>query len=248
MEYVQINSLECGPGGSSANFETVYEGCSCTGPCTASIGCTCLLYKQDIFKDQNSIKNINNILPILECSARCSCSFFANNCENRCVQFGASLPLEARLQKRLKKKVRVFDAGEKGYGLQCREQIKKGRFVIEYIGEVIGSDEVEKRRSKTNYVLTVKEIFRDHTELTYIDPSVRGNQSRFINHGCNPNLVMILVRYGTPQVHVGLFALRDIPAYEELTYDYGASTSEFCLKKCLCGSTDCRLFLPASIS
>ncbi|VDO29577.1 unnamed protein product [Onchocerca flexuosa] len=177
---------------------------------------------QDIFKDQNSIKNINNILPILECSARCSCSFFANNCENRCVQFGASLPLEARLQKRLKKKVRVFDAGEKGYGLQCREQIKKGRFVIEYIGEVIGSDEVEKRRSKTNYVLTVKEIFRDHTELTYIDPSVRGNQSRFINHGCNPNLVMILVRYGTPQVHVGLFALRDIPAYEELTYDYGA--------------------------
>uniref|UniRef100_A0A8R1TV17 SET domain-containing protein n=1 Tax=Onchocerca volvulus TaxID=6282 RepID=A0A8R1TV17_ONCVO len=233
MEYIQIKSLECGTGGNSANFETAYEGCSCTGPCTANIGCTCLLYKQD----QNSIKNINNALPILECSARCSCSFFANNCENRCVQFGASLPLE------------VFDAGEKGYGLQCREQIKKGRFVIEYIGEVIGPDEVEKRRSNTNYVLTVKEIFRGyHTEVTYIDPSVRGNQSRFINHGCNPNLVMMLVRYGTPQVHVGLFALRDIPAYEELTYNYDASTSEFCLKKCLCGSTDCRLFLPASIS
>ncbi|VDK61505.1 unnamed protein product [Onchocerca ochengi] len=188
MEYIQIKSLECGTGGNSANFETAYEGCSCTGPCTANIGCTCLLYKQ------------------------------------------------------------VFDAGEKGYGLQCREQIKKGRFVIEYIGEVIGPDEVEKRRSNTNYVLTVKEIFRDHTEVTYIDPSVRGNQSRFINHGCNPNLVMMLVRYGTPQVHVGLFALRDIPAYEELTYNYDASTSEFCLKKCLCGSTDCRLFLPASIS
>lgn len=88
----------------------------------------------------------------------------------------------------------------------------------------------------------------DHTEVTYIDPSLRGNQSRFINHGCNPNLIMILVRYGTPQVHVGLFALRDIPAYEELTYDYGASASEFCLKKCLCGSTSCRLFLPAAIS
>ncbi|CAG9535102.1 unnamed protein product [Cercopithifilaria johnstoni] len=237
MEYMHIENLECGPGGNSLNFETAYEGCSCSGPCTANTGCTCLLYKQDIFKDQNSIENVNNNLPILECSAECSCSFSPDNCKNRCIQLGSSLPLE------------VFDAGEKGYGLQCCELIKKGRFVIEYIGEVIGPDEVKKRQSDTNYVLTIKEIFRsDHTEVTYIDPSVRGNQSRFINHGCNPNLVMILVRYGTPQVHVGLFALRDIPAYEELTYDYGANSSEFCLKKCLCGSMNCRLFLPASIS
>ncbi|KAL3982057.1 SET domain family protein [Acanthocheilonema viteae] len=236
MEYVHIESLECGPGGNSLSFETAYEGCCCTGPCTASTGCTCLLYNQDIFKNQNSIKNVDNSLPILECFAECSCSFFPDNCKNRCVQLGSSLPLE------------VFDAGEKGYGLQCKELIKKGRFVIEYIGEVIGPDEVKKRQSDTNYVLTIKEIFRDHTEVTYIDPSTRGNQSRFINHGCNPNLAMILVRYGTPQVHVGLFALRDIPAYEELTYDYGANSSEFCLKKCLCGSTNCRLFLPASIS
>lgn len=235
MEYIQIESLECGPGGNSVNFETVYKGCSCTGPCKASTGCTCLLYKQDIFIDQIFIKDVDSNLPILECSTECSCSFFPDKCKNRCVQLGCSLPLN------------IFDAGEKGYGLQCRELIEKGRFVIEYIGEVIGPDEVKKRQSDTNYVLTIKEIFRDHTEVTYIDPSIRGNQSRFINHGCNPNLIMILVRYGTPQIHVGLFALRDIAAYEELTYDYGASTSEFCLKKCLCGSTNCRLFLPASI-
>lgn len=54
----------------------------------------------------------------------------------------------------------MFGAGEKGFGLQCREPIKKGRFVIEYIGEVIGPDEVKKRQSDTNYVLTVKEVFR----------------------------------------------------------------------------------------
>lgn len=46
MEYVHIESLECGPGGNSSNFKTAYEGCSCMGPCTASTGCTCLLYKQ----------------------------------------------------------------------------------------------------------------------------------------------------------------------------------------------------------
>ncbi|MCP9266073.1 putative histone-lysine N-methyltransferase set-23 [Dirofilaria immitis] len=203
MEYTHIESLECGPGGSSMNFETEYEGCCCTGPCIASTGCTCLLYKQDVFKNQNFVKNVDSTFPVLECSVGCSCSFFLNNCRNRCVQFGTSLPLE------------VFDAGEKGYGLQCREQIKK--------------------------------LNLDHTEVTYIDPSVRGNQSRFINHSCNPNLVMILVRCGTPQVHVGLFALRDIPAYEELTYDYGANTSEFSVKKCLCGSVHCRLFLPACV-
>ncbi|VDN05668.1 unnamed protein product [Thelazia callipaeda] len=234
MEYVQIESLECGPGANPANFDVLYEGCACLGPCTADSGCTCLLYRKDIFVNQNFIKNVEDPLPILECSTRCSCSSFPYNCNNRCVQFGNSLSFE------------VFNAGKKGFGLRCVEQIEKGRFVIEYVGEVIGEDEVVRRQTDVNYVLTIKEVFQDHTEVTYIDPSLRGNLSRFINHSCSPNLAIVLVRCGTPQVHVGLFALRDIPAYEELTYNYGDITSEFNLKKCFCGTTFCRLYLPTA--
>ncbi|VDN17605.1 unnamed protein product [Gongylonema pulchrum] len=210
-EYVHVEELCCGPGGCSSNFEVQYEGCGCVASCTAHAGCSCLLYNQDIFSNRNSVRETALELPILECSANCACA--ADKCENRCVQLGVSLPLQ------------VFDAGDKGFGLRCTSEIPKGRFVIEYVGEVVG-----------------------RSEVTYIDPSVRGNQSRFINHGCSPNLVIVLVRFGTPQVHVGLFALRDIPAYEELTYDYGISTlsSDFRFKKCLCDSANCHKFLPAS--
>ncbi|VDK26303.1 unnamed protein product [Anisakis simplex] len=55
--------------------------------------------------------------------------------------------------------IKVFVTARKGMGLRCRDRIANGRFVIEYIGEVIGAEEVLKRISPINYVLTVNEFF-----------------------------------------------------------------------------------------
>lgn len=49
-----------------------------------------------------------------------------------------------------------------------------------------------------------------------------GNESRFINHSCDPNLEVVRWKLADyDEYQIGLFALRDIDAKEELSYDYG---------------------------
>ena len=68
-----------------------------------------------------------------------------------------------------------------------------------------------------------------------------GCEARFINHSCNPNCDIekwnVLGEW-----RIGIFANRDIPAGEELSYDYNFQS--FGLhKKCYCGEPNCRGFL-----
>lgn len=52
-----------------------------------------------------------------------------------------------------------------------------------------------------------------------IDAGPRGNFSRFMNHSCNPNLeTQKWMVHG--DLRIGLFAVRDIFAGEELTFNY----------------------------
>jgi SET domain-containing protein len=47
---------------------------------------------------------------------------------------------------------------------------------------------------------------------------MRGNEARFINHGCTPNLeVRKLQIEGLDEYEVGMFAKRDIKAGEEVS-------------------------------
>lgn len=49
-----------------------------------------------------------------------------------------------------------------------------------------------------------------------------GNESRFVNHSCDPNLEVVRWKLADyDEYQIGLFALRDIAAKEELSYDYG---------------------------
>ncbi len=52
-----------------------------------------------------------------------------------------------------------------------------------------------------------------------IDAKDKANLARFINHSCNPNCITQVWNVaGEPRA--GIFAVRDIPAGEELTFDY----------------------------
>lgn len=70
----------------------------------------------------------------------------------------------------------------------------------------------------------------------------RLSANRFANHSCEPNCSVerwIVDDY----TRVGLFAIQDIEAYTELTFDYNytyASTEKI---KCLCGTAKCREFI-----
>ncbi|RLN34228.1 histone-lysine N-methyltransferase ASHH3-like isoform X1 [Panicum miliaceum] len=128
-----------------------------------------------------------------------------------------------------------------GFGLVAEDEIKKGEFVVEYVGEVIDDRTCEnrlwqmKRLSDTNFYLC------EVSSNMVIDATDKGNMSRFINHSCEPNTEMQKWTVDG-ETRVGIFALRDIKKGEELTYDYkfvqfGAD------QDCHCGSSNCRKML-----
>jgi hypothetical protein len=76
---------------------------------------------------------------------------------------------------------------------------------------------------------------------TVIDAGVGGNEARFINHSCEPNCEAV-----TERRRIWIYALRDIEAEEELTYDYNltddgeSEASRARHYACRCGAPTCR--------
>jgi hypothetical protein len=115
-------------------------------------------------------------------------------------------------------KVRVqFIDKQIGYGLFAEQEFKKGDFIGEYTGEVkrylflngISNEYVGE------YALGGKDPVR-----FVIDARYKGNHTRFINHGDDPNASAVTVISGG-LLHVVLRAERPILKDEEITFDYG---------------------------
>ncbi|CAG9317409.1 SETD2 [Blepharisma stoltei] len=130
----------------------------------------------------------------------------------------------------------------RGWGLAAGQFIKKGTFVIQYLGEIysidspIGIKRLEKYRGKEcTYLMSTS-----HNEV--IDPTKKGNLARFINHSCEPNCETQKWNV-LGEICVGIFAKRDIYEDEELTFDYRFDTHKTSLTKCLCGAAKCRKYL-----
>jgi len=81
-------------------------------------------------------------------------------------------------------------------------------------------------------------------EDTVIDATKMGGIARFINHSCTPNCTAKIIRVDNTK-RIVIYALRDIAANEERTYDYKfereiGSTDRI---PCLCGTVACKGFL-----
>ncbi|KAJ3706387.1 hypothetical protein LUZ61_010092 [Rhynchospora tenuis] len=182
---------------------------------------------------------------IKECWAKCGCN---RQCGNRVVQRGITCNLQ------------VFKAGEqKGWGLRTMEDLPKGKFVCEYVGEILTNIELYDRhlssrgnKRHTYPVLldadwSTEGVLKDEEALC-LDATYYGNVARFINHRCfDGNLIGIPVEIETPDhhyYHLAFFTTRDVSAMEELTWDYGIDFDdhEHPIKafSCRCGSTFCR--------
>ncbi|XP_060614135.2 histone-lysine N-methyltransferase ASH1L isoform X1 [Anolis sagrei] len=132
-----------------------------------------------------------------------------------------------------------FRAEEKGWGIRTKESLKAGQFIIEYLGEVVSEQEFRNRMIEQYH------NHSDHYCLNLdsgmvIDSYRMGNEARFINHSCNPNCEM--QKWSVNGVYrIGLYALKDMPAGTELTYDYNFHS--FNVEKqqlCKCGFEKCR--------
>ncbi|CAK7346920.1 unnamed protein product [Dovyalis caffra] len=143
--------------------------------------------------------------------------------------------------------------GKKGFGLRLEEDISRGQFLIEYVGEVLDVHAYEARQKeyaskghKHFYFMTL-----DGSELldavikvlVVIDACAKGNLGRFINHSCDPNCrTEKWVVNG--EICIGLFALRDIMKGEEVTFDYNyVRVVGAAAKRCYCGSHQCRGYI-----
>ena len=114
-----------------------------------------------------------------------------------------------------------------GLGLFALEPVKKGTWVIEYVGKVIlGKKEV------TDYPAN-KYLF-EINGARMIDGSARSNTARYINHSHKPNCEVEIM-----SGRVFIKAIKNIAAGEEFTYDYGKEYVDEYIKPYGCRCTPC---------
>jgi hypothetical protein len=127
-----------------------------------------------------------------------------------------------------------------GRGAFATRRIRPGQRIIEYTGEHITPDEGDRRYEETG-------MGRHHTFLftlddeTVVDGRRGGNESRYINHSCDPNCEAII-----EGPHIYIYAKRNIQPGAELTYDYqyerraDHTEEDERFYACRCGTAKCR--------
>ncbi len=128
-----------------------------------------------------------------------------------------------------------------GTGVFANMDIKKGEKIIQYIGDKVTKSEGDKRSAYRikNYLNSSKTgsvyIFELNSKYD-IDGFVRKNKARYINHSCDPNCEVDIIKN-----EIWISSIKKIKKGEELSYDYGYSfdKDDFRDHVCKCGSKNC---------
>ncbi|CAG9857685.1 unnamed protein product [Phyllotreta striolata] len=132
-----------------------------------------------------------------------------------------------------------FMTESKGWGVRTKHSIKKGEFILEYVGEVVADQEFKERMGGV-YANDTHHYCLHLDGGLVIDGHRMGSDGRFVNHSCDPNCEMQKWSVNG-QFRMALFSLRDIDDGEELTYDYNFSLFNPAEgQECKCGSETCR--------
>ncbi|XP_048469758.1 histone-lysine N-methyltransferase EHMT1 isoform X3 [Rhincodon typus] len=208
---------------------THLQYCFCEDDCSSS-NCMCGQLSIRCWYDQDGrlLPEFNMLEPplIFECNHACGCW---RTCKNRVVQNG----IRVRLQTYRTKKM--------GWGVRSLQDIPKGHFICEYVGELITDAEADVREDDS-YLF---DLDNKEGEVYCIDARYYGNVSRFINHLCEPNLIPVRVFMSHQDLRfprIAFFSSRDIKSGEELGFDYGDRFWDIKSKyfTCQCGSEKCK--------
>ena len=138
------------------------------------------------------------------------------------------------------RRIQTRRSGVHGKGMFAVQDLAEGETLIEYVGEVISWKEALRRHPHDP--TDPNHTFYFHVDEKHvIDAKHGGNSSRWINHSCAPNC-----EADEQKGRVFIKALRNIPAGQELFYDYGLIIDAKYTKKlkaeypCWCGAPDCR--------
>ncbi|KAJ7597106.1 hypothetical protein C8J56DRAFT_919218 [Mycena floridula] len=234
-EYVQPSGFEADEG--------AYVRCT-SANCASAEDCECQL--ESALVDQNGKKrfayteeglydlSIHKLALVIECNKYCSCS---EGCPNRIVQRPREIPIE------------VFKTPKCGWGVRSSRSIEKGKVLGVYTGKLIPRREAMKLKEKT-YCFDLDWIEELEGEGWSVDARAHGNWTRFINHSCDPNVLVYgvdLTNMVTPY-YLAFVAAVDIPAGVEFRFDYDPSLADeprsekapVGAQQCQCGAERCR--------
>ncbi|XP_038123686.1 histone-lysine N-methyltransferase EHMT1a isoform X4 [Cyprinodon tularosa] len=226
FKYIQDNFLN-----SSLHMDkdiTHFQHCRCTDDCSSS-SCLCGQLSLRCWYDSEGRLPLDFCEwepPVLfECNLACSCW---RTCRNRVVQNG----LRVRLQ--------LYKTEKMGWGVRALQDIPQGKFICEYIGEIISNTEADKRENDS-FLFTLDNKVG---EPFCLDANLFGNIGRFINHLCEPNLIAVRVftiHQDLRFPRIAFFSSKPIKAGEQIGIDYGDNYWRVKSKyfSCLCGSLKC---------
>ncbi|XP_062930039.1 histone-lysine N-methyltransferase EHMT1-like isoform X5 [Mobula hypostoma] len=208
---------------------THLQYCFCDDDCSSS-ACMCgqLSIRCWYSQDGRLLPEFNMLEPplIFECNHACGCW---RTCKNRVVQNG----IRVRLQ--------TYRTHKMGWGVRSLQDIPKGHFICEYVGELITDAEADVREDDS-YLF---DLDNKEGDVYCIDARYYGNVSRFVNHLCEPNLIPVRVFMSHQDLRfprIAFFSSRDIKCGEELGFDYGDRFWDIKSKyfTCQCGSEKCK--------
>lgn len=139
-----------------------------------------------------------------------------------------------------RERIKVRRSRVHGRGVYTTARIRKGARIIEYTGRRLPWKEAEDKSPRDPSDPYHTFLFSlDNGDV--IDAAEGGNESRWINHSCDPNCETI-----EESDRIFVHALRGLGPDEELFYDYKMVPSERRTKKlekefpCLCRTEKCR--------
>lgn len=112
-----------------------------------------------------------------------------------------------------------------GLGVFASEPIPAEKRIIEYVGPILTTEEVDRRRGK--YFFEIDENYA-------IDGSARANLARYFNHSCRPNAEAFVSRR-----RVWIWSKRNIKAGEQITLNYGKAYFDDHIKPVGCKCEKC---------
>ncbi len=124
-----------------------------------------------------------------------------------------------------------------GSGLFTVSGYGKGDLIVEYAGDLIRTPIADLREARYEAAGLGTYLFKVN-ESHIVDATVRSNRARFVNHCCDPNMAAEIISVRGRDLVV-LRAIRPIPPFSELTFDYQLPLEEKKLQ-CQCKSWNCK--------
>jgi hypothetical protein len=165
-----------------------FSGCHCKGSCTSSL-CPCFIGNRECDVD------------------------LCQNCKDKHSQCK-----NMKLAKNEHKKLGIANSSIAGWGLFANEDIKKEDLIGEYIGEMVGIEDLNERSEyidleKTTYMFTLNDEYT-------VDSRTMGNILRFANHSKSKANAYAKIVFSKGNHKICLYASDDIKKGQEIFFDY----------------------------